>query len=344
MQSCTSNPSTQNNGVTLPNWFWYGSIGTEMVPFNFDLALLFLAPAMAVTVADLLEVETNSSSDANSAAINASIISLANDTVVLASNDVSMTDLAPIMPINTSDKVTASMVSASTNSTPIQIQHIDRNWANFTLVNLSVEDPNKVDFSLEVDPFHFTSEPTFAPSSHPSDEPSLLPSSRPTPRPTIWRETSEPRNADESYFDYNPKKNSRYGPGQKEIYEVKKYGSTKIIYENNKWEKVKDSPEEMYWRPLQKDIKFDLSKNSCSSKDSRFQSPIDIWPSDYAVCEEHHQIRHRPGDFRIDGNFIEKQILPSKLRLVFPRRVGEEPDPPFAVRNTCANVYLHLHL
>ena len=36
------------------------------------------------------------------------------------------------------------------------------------------------------------------------------------------------------------------------------------------------------------------------------------------------------GDFRVDHTEMEKQILPSKLRLIFPRRTGEEPDPPQA--------------
>lgn len=306
--------------------------------------LVLLSMAEAVAVDEALVVETNSTVVTTTIAINvtnsssnAASISLANDTLLFAPTNISINDLAPMMPTNSSDNVTSVATNNSANSTPtIHRKHINRNWIEVIspvgLNAIVVEDSNMVISSSEVDPFHFTSEPSLAPSVHPSVEPSLLPTSRPTPRPTIWRETSEPRNANETYFDYNPEKSSRYGPGQKEIYEVKKDGSTKIIYENNNWEKVKGSPEEVYWRPLQKDIKFDLSRNSCGSK-SRFQSPIDIWPSDDAECEEHHQIRHRPGDFRIDGDLIIKQILPSKLRLVFPRRVGEEPDPPFAVSN-----------
>lgn len=296
-----------------------------------------LAMGVAVAVVEALN-ETNSTADTtNSSPNGSSIASLANDTLLSAPTNVSITDLAPMMPTSSSDNVTSVNTNNSTNSTrTAPRQHINRHWIEvvspLSLNTIVAEDSNKIISSSEVDPFYFTSEPSLAPSSHPSAGPSLLPTSRPTPRPTIWRETSEPRNAGETYFDYCPEKSSRYGPGQKEIYEVKKDGSTKIIYENNHWEKVKGGPEEVYWRPLQKDIKFDLSKNSCGSK-SRFQSPIDIWPTDDAECEEHHQIRHRPGDFRIDGDLIMKQILPSKLRLVFPRRVGEEPDPPFAVSN-----------
>jgi len=39
-------------------------------------------------------------------------------------------------------------------------------------------------------------------------------------------------------------------------------------------------------------------------------------------------MRPKPGDYKMDGNLIEKQILPSMLRLVMEPRTGEEPDPP----------------
>ena len=293
-----------------------------------NLHLLFLLLATAFPVAAVLE--TNFTANATTVAANASSIPLTNDTAVVTPTNISITDLAPMLAANVSENI-ANVVN------PIQ-RHVARNWVEVTsLTNFDAilgGDPNKAGSSTEVDPFRFTLSPSSAPSSLPSSRPSLGPTSFPTPRPTIWRETSEPRNADDSYFDYNPQKNSKYGPGQKKIYEVQKDGSTKIIYENNNWEKVRDSQEEKYWKPLQKDIKFDLSKNSCGSKGSRFQSPIDIWPTDDAECEEHHQIRHRPGDFRIDGDMIKKEILPSKLRLVFPTREGEEPDPPFAVSDS----------
>ena len=34
------------------------------------------------------------------------------------------------------------------------------------------------------------------------------------------------------------------------------------------------------------------------------------------------------GDYKMDSDFIEKQILSNKLRLVMAPRTGEEPDPP----------------
>ena len=217
---------------------------------------MLLTTGVAVAVAEVLLVETNSTAHTTALAINAtnsssnaSSVSLANDTLLFAPSGVSITDLAPKMPTNSSDNVT-SVATNNTNSTrTAPRQHINRNWIEVVssgdLSTIIEEDPNKVLSTREVDPFYFTSEPSLAPSSHPSAEPSLLPTSRPTPRPTIWRETSEPRNADETYFDYSPEKSSRYGPGQKEIYEVKKDGSVKIIYENNNWEKIENSPEEV---------------------------------------------------------------------------------------------------
>lgn len=39
-------------------------------------------------------------------------------------------------------------------------------------------------------------------------------------------------------------------------------------------------------------------------------------------------MRPKSGDYKMDGPFITKQILPNKLRLVMAPRTGEEPDPP----------------
>ena len=36
------------------------------------------------------------------------------------------------------------------------------------------------------------------------------------------------------------------------------------------------------------------------------------------------------GDFKINGEFMTKQILSNKLRVLMTRRVGDEPDPPHA--------------
>jgi len=38
----------------------------------------------------------------------------------------------------------------------------------------------------------------------------------------------------------------------------------------------------------------------------------------------------QPRDFQINDTEVIKQILPSKLRILYPLRTGEEPDPPNA--------------
>ena len=176
-----------------------------------------------------------------------------------------------------------SSTSSSTNRNTFLATH--RSWFDI----LTPSDDNVIDtesdpfvdsLRYENNPFRFTEEPSIEPSFAPSGEPSVLPTLFPTPRPTIWRENSTPLNPDRSYFDYDPKKNSRYGPGQPELVELK--DRTKLIYRNNNWLNVKDSAEEQYWKPLQQDIKFSLSSNAC---DNNRQSPIDIWPTENASCE-----------------------------------------------------------
>jgi carbonic anhydrase len=67
------------------------------------------------------------------------------------------------------------------------------------------------------------------------------------------------------------------------------------------------------------------------------QSPIDLRPSG-AVCDEHHEVRSRRGDFQIFEDEVTKEIQPNKLRLRYKRRpcrnlnelACQEPDPPNA--------------
>jgi len=85
-----------------------------------------------------------------------------------------------------------------------------------------------------------------------------------------------------------------------------------------------------YWKDDQNLIPFPLDKNYCGEYfGNRAQSPIDVWDTG-AECFEHHEIRDRPGDFQINDTEVMKQILPSKLRILYPLRTGEEPDPPNA--------------
>lgn len=179
----------------------------------------------------------------------------------------------------------------------------------------------------EVDPFRITSEPSSAPSATPSSEPSnsptanpssypsasptissapstLEPTKRPTMQPT-FSVASVPNNPKPGYFNYDP--SSPYGPkywGNVEIDQAK----PGFFHEN-----------------------FDVHggsrvSNDCSSGDR--QSPIDVCVNTKRICKETHEMRPKPGDYKMSGNLIEKQILPSMLRLVMEPRTGEEPDPP----------------
>ena len=179
----------------------------------------------------------------------------------------------------------------------------------------------------EVDPYRITSEPSSAPSATPSSEPSnsptadpsstpstsptissapstLEPTRRPTMQPT-FSVASVPNNPKPGYFNYDP--SSPYGPN--------------------------------YWRNIDIDQsnpgffheEFDLNEgsrifNDCGSGDK--QSPIDLCTKPRGICTETHEMRPKPGDYKMSGNLIEKQILPSMLRLVMEPRTGEEPDPP----------------
>ncbi len=118
-------------------------------------------------------------------------------------------------------------------------------------------------------------------------------------------ETSIPRNHQEDYFDYDI--SGSYGP--------------------RKWKNIdtiKAGDMGYYWHS------FDLEglnvTNECGS--SKKQSPIDVCAEPSDACTESHEMRPKPGDYRMAGDFIIKQILPNKLRLVMTRRTGDEPDPP----------------
>mmetsp|Transcript_23446 Transcript_23446/g.55553 ORF Transcript_23446/g.55553 Transcript_23446/m.55553 type:complete len:599 (+) Transcript_23446:335-2131(+) len=138
----------------------------------------------------------------------------------------------------------------------------------------------------------------------------------------------------------------QYGPG----YPTGVYNRDQgffVRYENNRWTEAATPDEFLEFRnptygghgpwqsTLERHMMFSPESNQCSN--GRQQSPIDVRTSGVA-CVEHHQIRTRRGDFRVSGKSIERQILPSKLRLQYQRRpcadyenvVCSEPDPPHA--------------
>ncbi|KAL3779435.1 hypothetical protein ACHAWO_000161 [Cyclotella atomus] len=168
---------------------------------------------------------------------------------------------------------------------------------------------SQVPMFQELDATHvFTAEPSEIPSMMPSAEPitarpSKSPSRRPTSEPTskpTFAGAQEPSNPPKGYFNYNP--TSEYGPP--------KWGRVKI--ENDFWHTF--------------DLNSNRNGNDCNSGSG--QSPIDVCVKPKESCTETHEMRPKSGDYKMDGPFITKQILPSKLRLVMAPRTGDEPDPP----------------
>ena len=147
-----------------------------------------------------------------------------------------------------------------------------------------------------------TSTPSASPTAFPSVSPTPAPSATPTistPEPTRdpWRGSEPtPSNAPSAYFNYNP------------------WNSRGI----KNWGNVKDPPEEKYWKDFDEYISLSLDNNKCNSN-SRRQSPIDVrFDKSNGQCFEYHQIRSKPGEYSIEESIVEKQILPSKLRFVYP--------------------------
>lgn len=82
-----------------------------------------------------------------------------------------------------------------------------------------------------------------------------------------------------------------------------------------------------YWHSFDEDEGFNFNAtNECGS--STKQSPIDVCAEPSDICTESHEMRPKSGDYVMRSDFITKQILPNKLRLVMAKRTGDEPDPP----------------
>ncbi|GKY95275.1 hypothetical protein MPSEU_000489500 [Mayamaea pseudoterrestris] len=178
-------------------------------------------------------------------------------------------------------------------------------------------------------PMDLTPAPTNAPSTAASVSPTnLYPPVNPPLDPDPW------------FFNYDTRRSSKYGPGYPSLQDIN--GSPIMGYNNNAWGQVEKQPYS-YWEeftdngfgPWQGVLQNrDILRNMCGRVG--MQSPVDIRPSGGAVCREHHEIRTRPGDFRLRTPSIMKQILPTKLRLLYQRRNCADlsdphcaqPDPP----------------
>jgi len=180
------------------------------------------------------------------------------------------------------------------------------------------DEPTTVEPSTQPTLSPVTDEPSLTPTALPSSTPTAMPQATgtessttrtpPTKKPkSDFIDNSEPDDPDGGYFNYDD--SSQFGP--------------------RRWNKVKPQKTEeyAYWKEFKDAIKEDLDKNYCGS--SAQQSPINLFDTG-AVCLEYHQIRDRPGDFLPDDVEVEKVIGQNKLRVIWPRRDGDEPDPPGA--------------
>ena len=233
-----------------------------------------------------------------------------------------------------------------------------RTWRDLGLV-LNVPDPTVGFYLHEKDPL-FTPAPSQQPSYSPSAEPSISPttsfkpsveptleptaqpSSAPTLPPDPYPFVDPPTRPPNTYFNYDTRPTAQYGPGHAGV--VLKDNAFAVGYSNNQWDHVATDP---YWNEFGNDggwgpwkgtlANHGIHRNRCGKVG--MQSPIDLRPNDAGYCEEHHEVRSRPGDFRVSGDKVDKQILPHALRLVYPRRpcadfvnnvTCMEPDPPHA--------------
>ena len=142
-----------------------------------------------------------------------------------------------------------------------------------------------------------------------SRPPTASPTARPTRRPTAaptHAVAPVPRDPGPGYFNYDP--DGPYGP--------------------RRWKRVRAGPGDPghFWHDGFAISGGDRKDNDCGS--DRKQSPIDVCDRPREVCTETHEMRPKSGDYRMDSDYVTKQILSNKLRLVLAPRTGEEPDPP----------------
>mmetsp|Transcript_17012 Transcript_17012/g.33979 ORF Transcript_17012/g.33979 Transcript_17012/m.33979 type:complete len:752 (+) Transcript_17012:277-2532(+) len=129
----------------------------------------------------------------------------------------------------------------------------------------------------------------------PTPFPTLTPSTA-VPTSYLWYTLPEPKDPDDTYFNYSPKSLSVYGP--------------------DSWGSLSDTEEEEYWSEYDEWIDPSLRRNYCDSGSNR-QSPIDLsFDIVNGECFEYHQIKDRAGTVTMDDeNNVRFEIHPSKLRI-----------------------------
>ena len=177
----------------------------------------------------------------------------------------------------------------------------------------------------EQNPFRFTGAPTLSPTTmSPTESPTLF-----SEREDYYPVNKPPLNPPADYFDYS------VGPSTDSVMHYMKtftnargpdawgsLGDSSSTREGRYWSEFAE-----YFRP-EKGRGHDIVNNVCAT--GTHQSPIDVTHAQArSQCFEYHEIRHRAGDFGVFHHRVEKQILPSKLRLHYPREYFMDPDLPF---------------
>lgn len=212
-----------------------------------------------------------------------------------------------------------------------EVREQSRHWTE--MVNISrrhakLKDDGEIirraAMARERNPFRFTDAPTSSPTTL-----------SPTESPTLFEDREEypvnrpPLNPPKDYFDYS------VGPSRDSaIYYMKTFSNARGPAA---WGSLGDAPstrEGRYWSQFAEYFKpekgggHDIVSNVCAT--GTRQSPIDVTHKlAQSQCFEYHEIRHRAGDFGVYHPLVEKQILPSKLRLHYPREYFMDPDLPF---------------
>ena len=175
-------------------------------------------------------------------------------------------------------------------------------------------------------------EPTNKPSNNPSPTPTIIPSylpslepssSNPTLLPTTPLPSSQPTSSSYPTSTTSPSDVPLFQSHDKPIDPDSTYFNYNIgdlEYGPSNWENVTVlNSTENYWH------EFGFIENMCGAG---AQSPVNLCTEPIRHCLEEHEFRSRPGDYTMDSNWTDKQILPNKLRVVMARRQGDEPDPP----------------
>ena len=178
--------------------------------------------------------------------------------------------------------------------TDIDILHEPKLLDTYGASFLSAIDPNPSSTTTApTESVSLGSSPSAIPLSSVTPQPTATPTSPLDPFPPI----QTPLNPDPWYFNYDTRRDSKYGPGFPSLQSIN--GRPLMGYNNNAWGSVTNPPRP-YWMEFTEADGYgpwqgvlqnrDVLRNMCSRVG--LQSPIDIKPNG-AQCTEHHQVRSR---------------------------------------------------